>query len=106
MNTDDINELLPVKKSAFEIVLVNKTSGVNVTEVPVYEDNTLGQILKEYADDLGMDPRGSKYIFENRWAGTSTSDCNITVKEFALQPGGVLVLTDEGSVAGSGSTET
>ena len=102
MKNDTFYEPVAVAEKTIEINLINKASGVYFPCVPVYEGNTLGQILEEYAEDLGLDIHAGKYIFENRSNGLSTSDILVTVRDFGLQDGGELVLLDEGGVAGTG----
>ena len=104
MKNEAFYEPVAVTEKTIEINLINKASGVYFPGVPVYEANTLGQILGEYAEDLGIDLHAGKYIFENRSTGFSTADFQVTVKEFGLQNGGELVLLDEGGVAGTGTS--
>ena len=102
MKNETFYEPMTVMEKPIEINLINKASGVYFPGVPVFEGNTLGQILEEYAEDLGIDLHAGKYIFENRTTGFSTADTRVTVREFGLMNCGELVLLDEGGVAGAG----
>ena len=84
---------------AFEIDLINKVSGATLPGVPVLSKNTLGQILQEYAADIGVNPNDSKIIFVNKRTGSSTSDINETVASFDLREGDVLAVSDNAGVA-------
>lgn len=65
----------------------------------MYGANTLGQVLQEYAVDIGVNPNDSKILFENKRTGASTSDTNETVEGLDLQEGDVLAISDNAGVA-------
>lgn len=67
----------------------------------MYGKNTLGQVLQEYAADIGVNPKDSKIIFENKRTGRSTSDTKETVEGFDLCEGDVLAVEDNAGVAGT-----
>ena len=66
MNDKPIETALEEAEGVMEIDLLNKVTGVNYPKAAVYGDNTLGQILEEYAEDIGVNPRDSKILFENK----------------------------------------
>ena len=99
MNEKQIETALEEVEGAFEIDLLNKVTGVNYPKAAVYGDNTLGQILEEYAEDIGVNPRDSKILFENKRTGASTSDSSETVTGVGLQAGDVLDSSDNAGVA-------
>lgn len=82
-----------------EIDLLNKATGVNFPKVAVYGDNTMAQILEEYAQDIGINLKDSKILFENKRTGSSTSDSSETVAGLDLQAGDVLAISDNAGVA-------
>ena len=65
----------------------------------MYGTNTLGQVLQEYAVDIGVNPNDSKILFENNRTGVSTSDTIETVDGLGLQEGDVLAISDNAGVA-------
>lgn len=99
MTNYPIDGALAATEGTFEIDLVNKVSGANYPQATVYPTNTLGQVLEEYAIDLGVNPKERKIQFENKRTGDSTSDTNETVAGLGLQEGDVLAITDDGHVA-------
>ena len=83
----------------YDINLLNKVSGVSYPRASVYGANTLGQILQEYAEDIGIDPESRRISHENKRTGASTSDSGETVSGLELIDGDVLVFADDGDVA-------
>ena len=79
MTNNPIEKDLTAAEGKFEIELLNKVTNAGYPRAEVYPNNTLGQILVEYAVDLGVDPDDSK--------------------EFGLQAGDVLVVYDNAGVA-------
>ena len=93
--TNNANE----NDGAFEIDVTNKLSGVFVDgKVRVLPENTLGQILQNYADDIGVE-KSKAVIFENKRTNKETTDRTMTVSKFELRNGDVLSMNDDGSVA-------
>ena len=86
-------------EEAFGIDLLNKVTGTTYAQAAVYGTNTLGQVLQEYAVDIGVNPNDSKILFENKRTGASTSDTNETVGGLDLQEGDVLAISDNAGVA-------
>ena len=86
-------------EETFEIDLLNKVTGTTYPQAAVYGTNTLGQVLQEYAVDIGVNPHDSKILFENKRTGASTSDTNETVEGLDLQEGDVLAISDNAGVA-------
>ena len=82
-----------------EIDLVNKSSGATYSKAAVYGENTLDQITKEYANDIGLNIE-QKLVYENKRSGQATSDSSETVKGLDLRNGDVLLISDSGVVAG------
>lgn len=82
-----------------EIDILNRVTGTSYPKAPVFGDNTLGQVLEEYAMDIGVNPDDSKILFENKRTGDSTSDKNETVEGLGLQAGDVLAISDNAGVA-------
>ena len=101
MTNYPIEGALSAAESTFKIDLLNKVTGTTYPQAAVYGTNTLGQVLQEYAVDIGVNPNDSKILFENKRAGVSTSDPNEAVEGLGLQEGDVLAISDNAGVAGS-----
>lgn len=99
MTNKPIEDALVAAEGTLEIDLLNKASGVGYPRAEVLPENTLGQILDMYAEDLGVDPGDSKVIFENKRTGESTPKRDMTVAAFGLQSGDVLAISDNAGVA-------
>ena len=76
------NELAEAE-SSFEIDLLNKVTGVNYPQAAVYGNNTLGQVLEEYATDIGVNPREQadrqiheRYHRDGRGPGAGSGRCS------------------------------
>ncbi len=82
-----------------EIDILNKNTGTSYPKAPVFGANTLGQVLDEYAVDIGVNPDDSKIIFTNKRTGASTSDSDETVEGLGLRDGDVLAISDNAGVA-------
>ena len=104
MTNYPIDGVLAASEGAFEIDLLNKVTGTTYPQAAVYGTNTLGQVLKEYAVDIGVNPNDSKILFENKRTGVSTSDTNETVENLDLQAGDVLAISDNAGVAAEDET--
>lgn len=96
---ESINAALEQNENTINIDLLNKATGTTYPQAAVFGTNTLGQILEEYAADIGVNPDNSKVIFLNKRTGQNTSDKNETVKGLDLQEGDVLAISDDGGVA-------
>lgn len=99
MTNNPIEKDLTAAEGKFEIELLNKVTNAGYPRAEVYPNNTLGQILVEYAVDLGVDPDDNKVNFENKRTGETTPKRDMTVAEFGLQAGDVLVVYDNAGVA-------
>lgn len=99
MTNYPIDGALAAAESAFEIELLNKVTGTTYPRAAVYGVNTLGQIIQGYSEDLGVNPKDRKILFENKRTGASTSDANSTVEGLGLREGDVLAISDDGVVA-------
>ena len=99
MNNYPIDEALEATEGVYEIDLLNKVTGVNYPKAAVYGTNTLGQVLKEYAADIGINLNESKLIFVNKRTGDEASDTNETVAGLGLCAGDVLAISDNCGVA-------
>lgn len=99
MNNHPINDALTAIEDTIEIDLYNKNTGTTYLQAAVFGTNTLGQVLKEYAVDIGVNPNDSKILFENKRTGASTSDTNETIEGLGLREGDVLTIIDNASVA-------
>lgn len=98
MTNDYENEVLMNNDDIIEITLLNKSTGTVYPNVPVYGTNTFGQILDEYAKNIGIDA-ASQIIYENKRTGAQCNDSTAMVESLALQDGDVLSICDDGSVA-------
>ena len=94
MTNYPIDGALAATEGIFEIDLRNNVTGTIYPQAGVYGTNTLGQILQEYAVDIGMNPNDSRVFFENKRTGAFTSDINETVEGLGLQEGDVLAISD------------
>ena len=99
MTNYPIDGALVATEGIFEIDLLNKVTKTTYPRAAVYGTNTLGQVLQEYAVDIGVNPNDSKIIFENKRTGVSTSDTNETVEGLGLQEGDVLAISDNAEFA-------
>ena len=99
MDNYPINEALEAAESIFEIDLVNKLTGATYADAPVTAENTLEQILQQYAADIGINLRASNIQFVNKRTGQETSFLECTVKELGLKAGDVMAVCDDGKVA-------
>ena len=97
MTNNSIEAALDAVEATFEIDLVNKATGTTYPQAAVYGTNTLGQILNEYAEDLGVNKKD--VVFENKRTGKTTSDSSETVEGLGLQGGDVLAIADSCRVA-------
>ena len=100
MTNYPIDAALNAAEEIIEIDLLNKEAGTTYARAAVYGVNTLNQVLKEYAKDIGVNFEARKIIFENKRTGVSTSDGNETVEGLGLQNGDVLAISDDNNVAG------
>ena len=66
MTNYPIDEALAATEGTFEIDLLNKVTGTTYPQAAVFGTNTLGQVLQEYAVDIGVNPNDSKILFENK----------------------------------------
>jgi len=98
MTNESIDAALSANE-AFSIDLLNKITGATYRQASVYATNTLSQILDEYADDIGVNPKSSKIVFENKRTNQSTSDRGETVARLNLQEGDILAISDDATVA-------
>lgn len=99
MTNYPIDGALTAAEGTFEIDLLNKVTGTTYPQAAVYGTNRLWQIIQGYAEDLGVNPKDSKILFENKRTGASTSDANETVEGLGLREGDVLAINDDGIVA-------
>ena len=104
MTNYPIDEALAATEGTFEIDLLNKVTGTTYPQAAVFGTNTLGQVLQEYAVDIGVNPNDSKILFENKRTGASTSDTNETIEGLGLQKGDVLAISDNAGVAADEET--
>ena len=99
MTNYPIDSALAAAEGIFEIDLLNKVTGTSYPKAAVCGANTLGQVSQEYGADLGINPKDSKILFENKRTGASTSDTGETVESLGLQEGDVLAISDNAGVA-------
>ncbi len=99
MTDYSIDNALATAKNCITIELMNKSTQTSVPQVSVDGNNTMRQLLDEYALDVGINPNAAKIVFDNKRTGDSTSDLNETVTGLGLQDGDVLLVTDDGCVA-------
>lgn len=99
MTNYPIDGALAATEGAFEIDLLNKAAGTTYPRAAVYGTNTLQQVLDEYSADIGVNPKDSKILFENKRTGASTSDTNETIEGLGLREGDVLAVSDNAGVA-------
>mgnify|MGYP007064544974 CR=1 FL=1 len=99
MTNNPIEKDLTAAEGKFEIELLNKVTNAGYPRAEVYPNNTLGQILVEYAVDLGVDPDDSKVNSRTSAPAETTPSATMTVAEFGLQAGDVLVVYDNAGVA-------
>ena len=97
-----LNEAEGINESdeIIEISIANKVTGATYPMVRAYGYNTLGQVLEEYAEDIGVNPNDQRCSFANKRTQKQTSDRNATVEALGLCNGDVLEIVDDVTVAG------
>ncbi len=98
MTNNSVSTDIVKAEASYEIDLLNKATGVTFPKVAVYGNNTLGQLLAEYAADIGMNPN-DMVLFENKRTGATTSDKNETVSGLGLTENDILAVSDNARVA-------
>lgn len=78
-------------KNAMRIIVKSPSQSVRIC---VYGENTMDQILREYAEDLQVDFADPRFLFVLKRANTSTTDRNATVNDLCLQDGDELLIQD------------
>ena len=99
MTNYPIDDAMSASEDLITITLLNKIMGTTYSNAPVYGSNTMEQVLTEYATDLGINPKDTKIIFENKRTGESTCDLSETIKGLSLQDHDVLAICDNAGVA-------
>lgn len=94
MTNNLIETNMDAEEVTFEIDLINQVTGTTYPQTTVYGTNTLGQILNEYADDIGI-RKEYKVLFENKRIEKTTYDRNETVEGLGLHDGDVLSVRDD-----------
>ncbi len=89
------------KKAEEVIYLTLKNMKTNTTfvGVPVFQDNTMDQILVTYGAEIGVNLSGKKYLFENERTRKQTADEHAAVSTLDLETGDTLLINDDGGVA-------
>ena len=99
MGKNTMDTAFDAVEDVMEVDLLNKVTGTTYPKAAVCGTNTRGQVLNEYAGDIGVNPNDSKILFENKRTGASTSDASETVEGLGLQGGDVLAVSDNAGVA-------
>ena len=99
MTNYPIDGALAAAEGAIEIDLLCEPTGTTYAKAAVFHTNTMQQIVDEYGPDIGVNPRDSKILFENKRTGASTSDTNETIEGLGLLDGDVLAISDNAGVA-------
>lgn len=86
------------EENIITISILNKATGATYRDAAVRPDNTLGQILEEYGQDVGMNLK-KRVLFTNKRTGETTVNVDSSVRDFDLQEGDVLTLLDDCAVA-------
>ena len=95
-----IDSALEAAEKEILIDIVHPGSGAMYAKAPVFADNTLGQVVKEYGPEIGINPNAAQLIFVNKRTEQSTNDLEVSIGELGLQDGDVLCINDDGNVAG------
>ncbi len=82
-------------KEIMKLNLMNKQTGESYSNASVLEENTIEQILKEYAADIGVDPQRHNLLFSNNRTGHETSNRKAAVRDLDLKDGDVLVILQD-----------
>lgn len=82
----------------YEITICNKSSKLS-DSIRVHPEHTLGDILELCESLIGVRKKDSKVIFENSKTKRSTSDLQMTMRDFGMSPGDKLLVNGEGEVA-------
>lgn len=98
MTNYPIDNALKTAENTIVIDLLNSVTGTSFTKVPVFKSNTLGQVVKEYHIDIGINP-DAKLQFKNKRTGRDTKDTNETIEGLGLEECDVLAICDDGDVA-------
>lgn len=99
MTNNPIEKDLTAAEGKFEIELLNKVTNAGYPRAGGVSEQHARPDSGEYAVDLGVDPDDSKVNFENKRTGETTPKRDMTVAEFGLQAGDVLVVYDNAGVA-------
>lgn len=78
-------------KNAIQIMAKSQSQSIRIY---VYGENTMDQILYEYAEDLHVDSTNPRILFICKRANMKTTDRNATVNDICLQNGDELLIQD------------
>ncbi len=82
----------------YEITIINKGPGSTAT-VRVHPEHTLDDIFKISEEAISVRKGDGPIIFENERTKKSTSDLQMTIRDFGIGPGDKLLINGEGNVA-------
>lgn len=86
------------EENIITINILNKATGALYKDAAVRPNNTLGQILEEYGQDVGVNLK-KKVQFTNKRTSETTVNGDLLVRDFDLQEGDALALLDDSVVA-------
>lgn len=102
MTNYPIDEALEAMECDFVIILENMETGSNV-KAPVFAENTMEQLVQEYASKIGLNAKAGRFKFMNKRTGEEASaGLSTSVAQLGLQNGDVLSICDDGCVAAAG----
>ena len=81
----------------YEISVKNENSSGKV-HILVYPENTLNQVFKDTAEDIGLNVNEKNNLFINE-NNDSTTDGNTTLMGFGIKEGSLLRIAPDGVVA-------
>ncbi len=81
-------------KNVIQIIVKSQSQSV---WIDVYSENTMYQILYEYAKDLQVDSTDPHILFIHKRVNKSTTNQDATVNDLCLQNGDELLMQDRGS---------
>lgn len=81
-------------KDAIQIIVKSYSKSIRIY---VYGENTMDQILNEYAEDLHVDSADPRILFICKRANKTTTDGYATVNDLCLKNGDELLIQDHGS---------
>ncbi|MCD8005932.1 MAG: hypothetical protein LUF29_03010 [Oscillospiraceae bacterium] len=86
-------------EGVFEIDLCNRETGALEPHILVCKENYLAQVINEFGNKVGVNPKSGKLIFTNKRTGETTVNAKMTFGELDMRDGDTLSVHDDLRVA-------